>query len=343
MSCSNHRHILLKSLLWLFLLAVVAVWIEDSDKSMTHEELYFDFRVDTLNCAIAMEQSYKSSQHKNVAFNYELLGAFGEGCESEIRILTPEKSPECWESLMDGRLDIVVCSMEDSIPEEFRNRLIFSVPVKESDVWVVRDDNSKLVNSFNSWYAKFQCEDLFRQMKMRYFRSYKIEYLLNRDAPVSSLSPYDDIIKRYSANIGVDWRLISSIIYEESQFAIGAQSQFDARGLMQVKENTAAAYGVSDLYNPEMNVKAGTLHFNRLLKQYRKEGLDSMNVIKFALAAYNGGEGQLEVLRDKAAKEGADRNDWDSVRAKLSRPDGPIPCYIDNILERFEVYKSVIE
>lgn len=343
MSDSNRRHTLLKSLLWLFLLAVAAVWIKDSDKPMAREELYFDFRADTLNCAIAMERSYKSNQHKNVAFNYELLGAFGEGCESEIRILTPEKSPECWENLVNGRLDIVVCSMDDSIPEEFRNRVFFSMPVKESDVWVVCEDNPRLLNSINSWYAKFQYEDLFRQMKMRYFRSYKIEYLLNRDTPVTSLSPYDDIIKRYSANIGIDWRLISSIIYEESQFAIGAQSPFDARGLMQIKESTAAAYGVSDLYDPEMNVKAGTLHFNKLLRQYRKEGLDSMNVIKFALAAYNGGEGHIEVLRNKAAEEGADRNDWDSVRAKLERPDGPIPCYIDNILERFEVYKSVIE
>ena len=343
MSGNNHRHTLLKSLLWLFLLAVVALFIKDCERTISPEELYFDFRSDTLDCSIAMERSYKSSQHKNVAFNYELLGAFGEGCGSHIRILTPENSPECWENLEKGSLDVVVCSLKDSIPEEYRGRFLFSVPVKESDVWVVRGDNIKLMNSINFWYTKFQFEDLFSQMKVRYFRSYKIDYLLSMDGPVKSISPYDDIIKKYSANVGLDWRLISAIIYEESQFAIGAQSPFDARGLMQIKESTAAAYGVSDLYDPEMNVKAGTLHFDKLLKQIRKEGLDSINVVKFALAAYNGGEGNLKLLRDKAAEQGADRNDWDSVRAKLERPDGPIPSYIDNILERYEVYKSVIE
>ncbi len=343
MSGSDHHQTLLKSLLWLFLIGVTAVLVRDADRTMAHEELYFDFRADTLNCAIAMERSYKSKQHKNVAFNYELLGAFGEGCGSAIRILTPENSPECWENLEQGRLDVVVCNLNDSIPDEYRDRFLFSVPVKDSDVWVVRGDNIELMNSINFWYTKFQFEDLFSQMKVRYFRSYKIEYLLNMDTPVHSISPYDDIIKKYSANVGLDWRLISSIIYEESQFAIGAQSQFDARGLMQIKESTAAAYGVSDLYDPEMNVKAGTLHFNKLLKQFKNEGLDSINVVKFALAAYNSGEGHIEVLRDKAAELGADRNDWDSVRSKLERPDGPIPSYIDNILERYEIYKTVIE
>ena len=92
-----------------------------------------------------------------------------------------------------------------------------------------------------------------------------------------------------------------------------------------------------------MNIKAGTLHFDYLMQVYSKQGIDSANSIKFALAAYNLGESNVKKIRQKAKEEGYDSNDWDEVKKALG--DGYIStrAYIYETLELYDKYKRVID
>lgn len=325
-------------------LVIFALWLVNSTAIHKGEgELFFVSHKDTIDCAIALDHSVRYKGNRNVGFHYELLGAYGEDNGKAIRIAPPAESPECWEMLLDGRLQILAFDATDTIPPQYAGSVLFSTPIKGDDVWVVKNTDHSLINSVNAWFCDFQTGNFFKSMKQRYYRSYTLKWLTEHPDEVTSLSPYDDIIKKYSAHIGLDWRLLSAIIYHESKFSMGVSSGKSAQGLMQLKKSTATKYGVEDLYNPDSNIKAGSMHLDYLLKSFRDEGLDSANVIKFALAAYNAGEANIQVRRENAAERGFNPNDWDEVQKSLKSSQRPTSTYIREVLETYEIYKSLVD
>jgi soluble lytic murein transglycosylase-like protein len=104
------------------------------------------------------------------------------------------------------------------------------------------------------------------------------------------------IIDKASATYGIDKGLISSVIQAESDFNVNATSPKGAMGLMQLMPDTARGLGVSNAYDPEQNVMAGTRYLKSLLNRYNGD-------VKLALAAYNWGMGNLERSTGKLPEE----------------------------------------
>lgn len=105
----------------------------------------------------------------------------------------------------------------------------------------------------------------------------------NRQFFRADTSAYDGIISKTANQHRVNRALVKAIIHAESGFNPYATSRKGARGLMQLLPSTAAMYGVSKLYDPVQNIKAGVQHLKYLLKKYR-------NNSRLAVAAYNAGE-----------------------------------------------------
>ncbi|MBQ0024489.1 MAG: transglycosylase SLT domain-containing protein [Bacteroidales bacterium] len=328
----------------LFLIAV-AILKAFSIKRCPDGPLYTfqSFGKDTITCSIGLNHNMFSKDAGNIGFHYELLKAFGKSFGRSTHISNPSDSSDCWSLLEDGAVDILVVNDTDTVPERFAGKFLKSVPIKGDNVWAVTRENKHLLDEINRWFSYCQSDGLFRRLSHNYFRSYKLDWLINHRDEVKSISPYDDIIRKYSSKVGIDWRLVSAIIYEESQYKMGARSAKSAKGLMQVKSSTAAKYGIDNLYDPESNVKAGTLHFNELLNKYRKEGLDSTNVIKFSLAAYNAGEMWLENRRAFTRKEGLDADDWEIVRKTAVKENSATSIYISNILSTYSTYRTLFD
>lgn len=106
-------------------------------------------------------------------------------------------------------------------------------------------------------------------------------------APAAATAPYREIVKAAAARYSVDADLISSVIAAESNFDPKAISKRNARGLMQLLPETAARFGVQNIFDPQENIDAGTHYLRDLLQKYN-------NDLALALAAYNAGPERVE-------------------------------------------------
>jgi soluble lytic murein transglycosylase len=107
---------------------------------------------------------------------------------------------------------------------------------------------------------------------------------------------HDDIIRQQARDKALDPALIAAVIYAESRFIDGRTSSAGARGLMQVTPATArfiahrsggTQFTVEDLATPQVNISYGSWYLRYLLDRYG--GNET-----FAIAAYNGGEGNVD-------------------------------------------------
>jgi soluble lytic murein transglycosylase-like protein len=76
--------------------------------------------------------------------------------------------------------------------------------------------------------------------------------------------------------------LVTAVILAESGGDPRAVSKRGARGLMQLMPATARQYGVSDVFDPEQNIRAGSHYLRDLAERYQ-------NDLELMLAAYNAG------------------------------------------------------
>jgi len=116
----------------------------------------------------------------------------------------------------------------------------------------------------------------------------KVRYCLGGSfkALEKKMKKYSTSISKYSKKYGVPKALIQAIITAESCWNHKALSPKGAQGLMQLMPATAKRFGVTERYNPDLNIKAGTNYLKFLTKYFKK---DMIKVI----AAYNAGEGAV--------------------------------------------------
>ena len=110
---------------------------------------------------------------------------------------------------------------------------------------------------------------------------------------------YSDLVEYYAGKYDLDERMLYSIIRTESNFDPQAQSNVDARGLMQITEITfdwikskiapSEELTFDDLYVPETNIRFGTYYFSYCLQRYG-------NDLATAAAAYHSGWGTVDSL-----------------------------------------------
>jgi len=292
-----------------------------------------------------------------VGYHYEIMNRFADqqNCTADISII--KQSDEWWEDIFDGDIDIVILNKAaDVVPLSVISHIIQGIELNDNhDIFIVNNRNKDLLTDINRWVGYFRFSEEYRGMNSNYYTRYKTGFL-NRK--VANLSPYDNLIKKYASQIMWDWRLLASIIYQESQFSMVATSRKEASGLMQVRPITADHFGIENIYDPEQNLKAGTAMLKRLEKMYHDNGIDSLNLIKFTLAAYNAGEGRIEDVRRYADYKGINSHNWDSITVvmdemvnlkrgdtitKLGRFRGIETInYVDEVISRYENYKEYI-
>jgi soluble lytic murein transglycosylase len=129
---------------------------------------------------------------------------------------------------------------------------------------------------------------------------------------------YSAIVRSHAADNRLDPALLAAVIESESKFNPNARSSAGAVGLMQLTPSTAkgialstggSSFQVSDLTDPDINVRYGSWYLRHLLDRYQDERL--------ALAAYNAGEENVD--RWQAAHEGIQFEETRDYVARVER------------------------
>lgn len=226
--------------------------------------------------------------------------------------------------------------------------------------WLVRKTSPKLAEAINAWASDKSGTHVYKAAMKRYFELSKQPLTVDLP-PVKNghISPYDDLFKKHSKNIGWDWQLLASISYQESHFNPSVVSWAGAEGLMGIMPNTARALGVTphELKDPDVGIRTG-VDCLRKFRQGFSEITDPQEKVKFTLASYNAGIGHIYDAQRLAEKYGKDPKVWDNNVAEYIRlksdPEyynDPV-CkhgylrgsetfnYVREVLERFDYYKS---
>lgn len=106
---------------------------------------------------------------------------------------------------------------------------------------------------------------------------------------------FEHIIRGHAANYDLDPALLAAVVYAESRFDPDARSEAGAVGLMQLLPETAKGialrtggdrFVVSDLLDPEINVRYGSWYLHHLRDRYAQ--------MRLVLAAYHAGQGNVD-------------------------------------------------
>ena len=262
-----------------------------------------------LVCAIDLGNDMYGNHGLETGLNYELMSRFAQDNHCNVKIIAAGRKDNYIDSLRQGKVDIVITHDKDSFTCGTFDILR---TLDCCSVWALNGDDQQAIQ-FNRWISHMSGTEEYSKMKEKYSLSYNPHKRAERGVKTKTLSPYDDLIRKYASDLGWDWRMLASVLYQESRFSIGSSSHRGAQGLMQVMPSTAKYYEVSNLLDPEQNIIAGTRHLKRLQNMFKKTGLEGEELIKFTLASYNAGEGRIIDCRNLAASLEMDNTTWSEI------------------------------
>ncbi|MEZ4923672.1 MAG: transporter substrate-binding domain-containing protein [Crocinitomicaceae bacterium] len=299
---------------------------------------------------------------------YEHIVKINENLKLNLTII-PTKgeviSEELIKMVSEGEIDYTIADENvGKIDLNYYDNIDISLKLSEDQeiAFALRKGSNNLRDSLNRWINDKANRSTIGEVKRKYFDRKHLSNKANQEysslVPEGQLSPYDEIIKSESKEIGWDWRLISAIIYQESKFETWKVSWAGAFGIFQFMPATAADYGISHNSSAEAQIKAGIRKLNKNYNQWLEEIPDSNEAMKFTLATFNSGRSHIDDARALCEKYEMDPNVWDgnvnTMLLNLRNPeyyrDKVVKngyCrgvetyeYVIEVLQRFEEYKS---
>lgn len=229
--------------------------------------------------------------------------------------------------------------------------------------WAVHPGSDSLKAEIDEWLSEYRTTRNYALLYNKYFKnrhSYRNIHSEYYTLGTGKISSYDDIIKKESERIGWDWRLMASLIFQESRFDPQAESWAGAYGLMQLMPGTARNYGITKESPPAAQIRAGSSFIKWLDNRFVDEVPDPDERIKFILASYNIGYGHIQDARRLAKRYDDDPNVWfGGVEQWLLKKSDPkyytdevvkhgyargIETYnfVKQVIGRYEHYKNIV-
>jgi membrane-bound lytic murein transglycosylase F len=292
----------------------------------------------------------------------------GDAKGLKINVIEVPFSPEkLIRNVADGVIEYTICDENVAqVNSTYYEDIDAGTPVSnlKNLAWGVRKKNSdSFLSKLNLWISSYRTTDSYSFLYAKYFRNSSSSSIVKSDyysINTGKVSQYDDLIRHFSLNIHWDWRLLASLICQESQFRPDVVSNSGAYGLMQIMPVTARNFGIDITSSPENNMKAGILYINWLYSIFDSKIADKNERLSFVLASYNAGPGHVLDAMRLAEKNGMDPQKWNGnvavwllkkserqyyrdsvVKSGYFRGTESVK-FVSEVLNRYEHYKNII-
>jgi membrane-bound lytic murein transglycosylase F len=312
--------------------------------------------------------AYKSIYVQANSAYADRLKTLSDEIGDSINIIeVPFDSEDLIKNVAKGEIDYTVCDENIAmVNSTYYPDIDISTPVSfmQNIAWGLRKNNSgKILNELNQWIDTYRKTGSYALLYAKYFRNSRSETIVKSDyyyINTGRISQWDDMIKSASTKISWDWRLLASLICQESRFDPDVESRVGAYGLMQVMPVTGESFDIDVTASPLNNVKAGTIYISRLQSIFESKITDPEERIKFILASYNAGPGHVLDAMKLASKNGMNPEKWDgNVAVWLLKKSDPkyfndsvvkngyfrgteSVNFVTEVLERYDHYRNII-
>ena len=266
----------------------------------------------------------------------------------------------------NGTIDYTICDENVGlVNQKYYPWIDVSTPISFNQKlsWAVRKNSPEWKSALDNWIVKYKKTNDYQYLYNKYFSGNHSSLIVNSDFHSmygGMISEYDHLIREISARFEWDWRLVASIIMQESNFDKYAESCMGAMGLMQLMPKTAEQYNINDITDPRENIRGGMEYLTWLDEVFEPIITDKEERLKFVLASYNVGIGHVMDARKLAMKYGSEPNVWkdnvDSFMLKKSTAQyyndpvvkwgycrGEEPYnYVIKVLDRYQHYLNVL-
>ncbi|MBN1990579.1 MAG: transporter substrate-binding domain-containing protein [Bacteroidales bacterium] len=270
------------------------------------------------------------------------------------------------ELVANGDIDYTVCDEDIALVNAAIHGNVdasTAVSFPQNVAWAVRPGANKLLAELDTWLSTFTKTAEYRLIYRRYYDNPRIATMFQSGflyVRKGKISIYDEDIKSQSSQIDWDWRLLASLIYQESRFNHNVVSHKGAYGLMQFMPATSDYWGIDRDADPYSQLKAGVKYLKWLDEKFIINNVDSSERVKFILAAYNAGIGHVFDARNLARKYGKNPDVWegnvDYFLLNKSKPeyykDSVVRfgyCrgeetynYVKEVMDRYDHYRNII-
>ncbi len=227
---------------------------------------------------------------------------------------------ELFDMLEDKSVDYIVCNFNEAITLlPFYKTLSLGPRIGGNfpRTWVLHHTRDSLNRDINRWLGGFVTTRRYQRLCEKYLSPHS--YVIQRSfgARRDNISSYDKCMQAACRRYGLDWRFMSSIVYQESHFLTGLLGMGGSFGIMQMMPVTAERYGISDSSSVEEQLWAGARYIAYLRKIFEGRA-DTSDIYCFVAGAYNSGPGHILDAQALCEKHGGNPARWHDVADYLA-------------------------
>ena len=250
-----------------------------------------------------------------------------EGLEIKIKLYDDMPTEELIRMVAEKEIDVTVADshiaqLNRRYYPDVRMAFPLGEPLKLG--WAVRKGEKPLLEAINTFFQKTNESGAFQRIYDQYFLNVEVfDYVdlkkYHRRLE-KRLPQYKKIIQHAARKHEFDWRLIASMIYQESHFNPKARSHTGVRGIMQLTLDTAREMGINNRLDPKQSIIGGVKYLRKLYDKF--EEATEPDRMLMALASYNVGYRHVQDAQEIARKKNLDPNSWAALEQTL-----PLLCH----------------
>ena len=279
--------------------------------------------------------------------------------EPPIRAALPAPGTDAFSALQTVARGRAYCAVvdEDAVALDVDSRSdLVRGPVVVPDVplvWIMNPTSPELRSRVDEFLRRARVTGLVQELTGKSHGLWRLHSSPRLPTvPEGHLTPYDEYVTWAARQNGIDWRLLASLMYEESRFDPDAVGPGGSAGLFQFMPMTWRELGVEDPHHPGEAIEAGARYLGTLIGKFAE--LDLPDRVAMAIASYNVGPRHVFDARRLAVEMGFDPNRWaghvetamyilDDPEVARRFPAGVCRCrrgaaYTRRILRRYTAY-----